>query len=132
MYLQRPSDHIRGNGCPVCRKSLGERKITHFLVSNEINYKPQYKFDNCKNIYPLPFDFYLPEYNTCIEFQGLQHYKPVKRFGGESGFKLLVERDKIKSSFCMENNIVLCIIKYTDNITEKLKSIVNEINNKNA
>jgi hypothetical protein len=30
-----------------------------------------------------PFDFYLPDYNLLIEFQGRQHYEAVEKFGGE-------------------------------------------------
>lgn len=30
----------------------------------------QHKFKNCRDIRPLPFDFYLPKLNTCIEYDG--------------------------------------------------------------
>lgn len=36
----------------------------------------------------LPFDFYLPYYNTCIEYDGVQHFKPIDYFGGEKEFEL--------------------------------------------
>jgi len=72
--------------------------------------------------YPLPFDFYLPDYNTCIEFNGKQHYEPIKYFGGIDYFKLINERDKIKSKYCNENNIRLIIIKYNENIINSLKN----------
>ena len=42
------------------------------------------------------FDFYLPELNTCIEFNGLQHYTPITYFGGENEFNKLKIRDEIK------------------------------------
>jgi protein-arginine kinase activator protein McsA len=49
----------------------------------------------------LPFDFYLPNLNTCIEYDGEQHYKPISTFGGEEGLRKQQLRDKIKE---LENN----------------------------
>jgi hypothetical protein len=86
VFNQTPHNHLKGNGCPICRESVGEKQIRQFLITNEIKFIRQYKFNDCRNILPLPFDFYLPEHNMCIEFQGRQHYIPVKQFGGVSGF----------------------------------------------
>jgi very-short-patch-repair endonuclease len=36
-----------------------------------------------KNMVINLIDFYLPDYNICIEYNGAQHYKPVKYWGGE-------------------------------------------------
>ena len=63
---------------------------------------------------PLPFDFYLFKYNILIEYQGEQHYKPRKKFGGEEGFKNTVIRDNIKKQYCKNNNIKLIEIPYTE------------------
>jgi hypothetical protein len=66
--------------------------------------------ENCKDKQKLPFDFYLPNYNICIEFNGEQHYKPIKWFGGEKTLEGIKKRDKIKMEYCQNNNIPLIII----------------------
>ncbi len=67
--------------CGCQNISHGEFYIKTILEENNIKFEPQYKFDNCKNKFKLPFDFYLPDYNMCIEYDGLQHYRPIERFG---------------------------------------------------
>lgn len=81
------------------------------------------KFDECKNKRHLPFDFYIPEQNLCIEFNGTQHYKMSTYFGEES-FKKTQINDEIKRNFCKENNVQLLIIKYDNNICNKLKYLL--------
>ena len=63
-------------GCLGIRtvKSKGESIIHHFLLKHNIAVQFQKRFEGCKNVIPLPFDFYLPDYNMCIEFNGRQHY----------------------------------------------------------
>ena len=119
-FKQTPNNHRLGNGCPICNESKGERKIRLWLEDNNINFEPQHKFDDCRNILPLPFDFYLPDLNLCIEYNGLQHYKAVTYFGGKDGFKQRQMNDKIKMEYCNNNNIPLLIIKYNDNILKRL------------
>jgi hypothetical protein len=123
-FEQRPSDHLRGNGCPICRESTGESKIREFLKSNKIKYIRQFKFKECKDKYPLPFDFYLPDLNMCIEFNGVQHYEYNPFFHrNENNFSLQQKRDKIKNIFCEDNNINLLVIKYSDDVN-KLEEII--------
>ena len=72
-FWQKPIDHLRKYGCPYCKKSTGEKIIYTILKKNKINFIEQKKFKDCRNKLPLPFDFYLPDYNLCIEYQGEQH-----------------------------------------------------------
>ena len=104
----------RGVYCPCCDGTRGEQYISDCLLTKKINFITQYKFDDCKNINPLPFDFYLPDYNICIEFQGKQHYEPVEYFGGEERYKEQIIRDNIKKQYCKDNNIILLEISYKD------------------
>ena len=99
-------------GCPICNESKGERIITTYLNNNNIKFKPQHRFDNCKFYYKLPFDFYLPQYNTLIEFDGIQHFEIVKHFGGLDAFIDRKIRDTVKNIYCKENNIKLIRIPY--------------------
>lgn len=113
--------------CPKCKNtSKGELRIEEFLLKNNIQFEKQKKFNNCKNRRALPFDFYLKELNICIEYDGIQHFKPVEYFGGENGLKITQQHDKIKNEYCSKNNIHLIRISYLDNISEKLNIIENQ------
>lgn len=61
--------------------------IRQLLRDYKVQYIPQYKFLDCKDQRPLPFDFYLPEYNTCIEYDGGQHFFPVNFSGEEAEYQ---------------------------------------------
>ena len=122
-FKQTPDKHLNvGHGCPNCKESKGEKEVKKILSENNIHYISQYKFENCKSKLKLPFDFYLPEHNICIEYNGEQHYKPIKFFGGIKNFKLQQKRDKIKEEYCLNNNIKLIKVKYTQRNINKFLS----------
>jgi hypothetical protein len=123
IFEQRASSHIEGYGCPTCKESNGEREIRLFLESKDITYITQHRFNDCKNIYPLPFDFYLPDLNSCIEFNGKQHYVHNHFFVSKKGFNELENRDNIKMEYCKNNNIPLIIIKYDESINKILTNL---------
>ena len=102
-----------GANCPSCNESHGERTISKILEKLFIKYESQKKFDGCKNINHLLFDFYLPKYNVCIEYDGEQHFKAIKFFGGNDALIKTQKRDKIKDEYCNKNNIHLLRIPYT-------------------
>lgn len=112
IFSQIASDHLRGSGCPKCNTSKGERYIIDYLLNNNINFLYQYKFEKCKNKKILIYDFFIPELNICIEFDGIQHYIPIDFFGGVDGFESLKINDDIKNNFCIENGIELYRIPY--------------------
>lgn len=129
-WFVTPNKLTQGRGCPSCysvKLSAGERYIKKVLLEKGIVFEQQKKFDECRNDKTnrlLKFDFYLPEYNTCIEFQGQQHYKPVLfRYGNketlekrkEEAEKIFLEnqkKDNIKKEFCKNNKIFLLEISY--------------------
>ena len=121
-FNQISNYHLHGNGCPICCESRGEYSIRKLLENNNIDFKARKIFNNCKNIRCLPFDFYLPNHNTCIEYDGIQHFEPIDFFGGEIALKSLKERDNIKTEYCKNNNINLLRIKFNENIKEKLNN----------
>jgi hypothetical protein len=128
-FEQRASHHLNGAGCPKCSISNSEKYIERQLILNKIDYSYQYRFCNCKNKISLPFDFYLPKYNICIEFDGTFHYEIKTTHGG---FDRLVKQkynDKIKTKYCNANNIRLYRIKYSDDLKNSLQDIFDYIKN---
>lgn len=125
-FKQIAMSHLIGQGCPICKESFGERNVRNWLEENNINFERQKKFDYCKNKRHLPFDFYIPQKNLCIEFNGIQHYQ-ISTYFGEESFKKTQINDKIKKDFCKENNIKLLIIKYNENISEVLKNFFKKL-----
>lgn len=119
-WFAKPNNILSGKGCPKCCSSKGERFVATYLKNNNIRFEEQYTFAECKNIKLLPFDFYIPDYNTCIEYDGIQHFEPRDYFGGQSAFEKTVKHDAIKSNYCLLNNIKLIRIKYDDNIVKVL------------
>ena len=115
-----PTNHLRGRGCPICKESKGEREIRKYLESNKIKYIREKRFIDCKYKRPLPFDFYLPEYNICIEYDGEQHFKKFRFELDNSILEFRMLKDAIKSNYCENNNIILIRISYLDNIISKL------------
>lgn len=104
--------HLSSCGCLL---SKGQILIAELLKENNISYVEEKWFNSLKSTAggALRFDFYLPEENVCIEFDGEQHYKMVNYFGGEKEFLKRQENDKIKNEWCKENHIPLIRIPYT-------------------
>lgn len=98
--------------CTKCSESKGEREVRMFLDKYEIKYVIQYRLSDCKFYYTLPFDFYLPDYNCCIEYDGEQHFEIFKYFGGLDKFIDTKIRDTVKNEYCKKNNIKLIRIPY--------------------
>lgn len=119
-FQQTPKHHYSGSGCPICNESKGEREIRFYLLNNKITFKPQHRFKDCKDIRPLPFDFYLPEQNICIEYDGEQHYIEKKIWGGVNGLNDRKRKDDIKTKYCIDKNITLIRLNETSKITQSL------------
>jgi len=118
VFLQTPNKHNQGSGCPKCYCSKGEEEIIKKLMSKRIFFEKNYSFDDCKDINCLPFDFYLPDYKICIEYDGIQHFKPIEFWGGENGLMYIKKHDKIKNDYCVNKNIKLLRIKYNEKISK--------------
>lgn len=125
-FWQRPANHLQGNGCPYCKETLGENKIRVFLMKNNITFEKEKTFDDCRNIRPLRFDFYLPLYNLCIEFDGSCHFKKTN-WNGEYTEEQLKEnlesyqhRDQIKNDYCKSHNITLLRFNNLKTVEEEL------------
>lgn len=117
-FKQTPVHHINCKcGCPKCNMSHGEQILLQYFIKNNIKYIEQYEVTvpstirKTKKIY---IDFYLPEYNTYIEYNGKQHYIMQEGFGGTLKFEQQVSRDIFLRNYCINNNIKLIEIPYTE------------------
>ena len=89
----------------------------------------QYRFNDCRKHIPLPFDFFLPKQNLCIEYDGEGHYIPINRnYNNEKSAEDILndikDRDNIKTTYCCINHIDLLRIPYWEfnNIENILKN----------
>ena len=121
VFKQSYTTHLKC-GCPKCNSSKGEMFIENYLLQNGVSFINQHSFIGCINKRRLKFDFYLPDYNICIEFDGIQHFKANTRFGYDS-FEKNIINDNIKNEWCLNNDVKLVRIKYSDNILDKLLNI---------
>lgn len=116
------SGNTRSCGCS--RKSLGERTIKEILEKNNISFCEQYSFSDLKgDVNPLKFDFAIfkeGQLKYLIEFQGKQHYEPIKYFGGQEQFIKQQKYDTKKREYCLKNKIPLIEISYAEKITDNL------------
>lgn len=122
------------NGCSRCpdcaqKESSGERKVRKYLESQNYIYEKEKRFKDCKDINTLPFDFYVPQFNLIIEFDGIQHFKENKNWGP---LEYVQKHDAIKNEYCKNKHIHLLRIPYTqinyveEIISQKIKEITIE------
>jgi len=129
-FEQRADHHLQGQGCPKCNNSKGEQLVSNTLTKMNLQFKQQFKSEKCQNIKKMPFDFCVKINNKkgfLIEYQGEQHYKPVKYSNkmsdekAEEIFLGIKARDKMKRVYARKNNIPLLIISY------KQKDIIDKL-----
>lgn len=123
--------HGRVQSCG-CLNSIMNSKIAQLLTELNINYIKEKIFNDCKDNKNLRFDFYLPDDNICIEYDGEQHFNAVKYWGGQEGLKNRQYKDEIKNQYCKNNNISLIRLNYLekDKINkEYLFDIIKDIKN---
>ncbi len=105
--------------------SNGERLIRELLKQRDIEFEEQKRFKTCVNKSQLPFDFYIPHLSTLIEFDGMQHFRPIDLFGGEEGFIQRQVNDSIKNEWAKNNNFKLIRIRFDE--IDNVESILNTI-----
>lgn len=108
-----------------CLRSVGEANIQSILIKNNIIFEKEKAFNdlvNPKTKRKLHYDFYLPDYNRIIEFDGTQHQKSTGGWNTEEHLLYLQQLDKIKNDYALNNHISLVRIPYKEknNITLEL------------
>lgn len=100
--------------------SFGEMTIYRLLTQFDISFEVQKRFKAIKSKKSLPFDFYLPDFNLVIEYQGIQHFTESHRKKNESLEKIQL-RDELKRIGAKENNLhYLAINKTLEKDIEKV------------
>lgn len=103
--------HVTSCGCV---KSVAEKELQQYLESNNISFKTQFKFHDCRRINPLPFDFAIFDSDRLmflIELDGIQHFYEQPNM---SNLDYVQQNDSIKTNYCESNNIQLLRIPYYD------------------
>jgi hypothetical protein len=120
LFFQTPNKHLVGRGCPECKESEGEIEIKRYLNKHHVEFFAEKRFSDCRDIKPLSFDFYLPHFNTVIEFDGIQHFYPtafsykVSKAKIKENFDKVKKHDKLKEDYCNKKDICLIRISYKD------------------
>ena len=89
------------------------------MNDSELTFKQEFVINTCRDILPLPFDFWIKKYNVLVEIDGQQHEHPVQ-FGNMTKeesiitFNLLKKHDKIKTNYCLQYSIPLLRLSYKE------------------
>ncbi len=115
----------KGAWCPRCNESRGERFVGEYLTKNNIDYEREKRING-------GYRFDLANFNDkwTIEYDGVQHFKPVDFFGGEKALEGTKKRDAIKNNYCVENGISLLRISCSSkNVERQLDLFFSSVNN---
>jgi len=122
-------------GCKYCKMTSGEFRIKSVLENLDIKFTPQKKFDDCKDLGYLFFDFYfcIDNKEYIIEYDGRQHFLPI--FGHndkerQERLEFTQKHDEMKNLYCENHNINLLRISY-DTPYQNIQSIIENFIKKN-
>jgi hypothetical protein len=133
-FWQTPNKYLSGNECPECndRKNKHECKLWRNLQEKYANENIIHEYHNKEILGRKSIDIYFPGRKIGIEYQGGQHFRPVKYFGGYNKFLEIAKRDKEKYDECTNNGIKLFYYtdetwNVTDNYIDKVYTNFNEL-----
>lgn len=124
-FFVTPDKHLTGIGCPKCSNTMscGERKIQNYLMKCGIKFTREKSFPDLIGRTPnsrLRYDFFLPDYNVLVEYDGQHHFSPI-RIKGRLTTAQSIEKhratkrnDKKKNRYAAKKGIALLRIKYTE------------------
>lgn len=115
-FWQTPHSHMKGVGCPLCSKeqNINETLLYQYLNENldtEVVREAKFDWLGLKSL-----DLYIPKLKVAIEYQGEQHFEPIKFYGGVKSYNGTVARDIEKYNLCKENGVKLFYFSKAKNI----------------
>jgi very-short-patch-repair endonuclease len=114
VFNSTPHRILRGVGCPVCKTSKGERAILFWLRDNNIEHIWQHRVIKHIGEGHFIYDFYLPQHDCLIEYDGRQHFIEIEAWGGAKSLKNIQRIDKLKDEYAELNDLKMLRIQYTD------------------
>ena len=93
-----------------------------------ISFIPQYCLPLQNHNYLIDFVIEFENKQFFIEYNGLQHYKPIEFFGGNKSFLRQCKRDYEVQEYCKLNNIELLEISYELPFEEIEKTLIEHFN----
>jgi len=114
MFKQKPIIHLDQRcGCPKCTASRGEMETKQWLNENNIIYVQQKKFSDLVYKKQLSYDFFLPDYNILVEYNGIQHYRnvPLLQWSNDK-LETIKKRDALKREYAKEKGLRLIVVPY--------------------
>lgn len=129
-FQQQLSNYIKGvRGCILCRResSRFQKQVFNQLkkMFSEEDIELEKKYEDCKNIYQLRFDFFIKSKNLLIECDGIQHFTSQQHWGGEEGLKIRIINDQIKNEYTKKNKINFARIGFYEH--DKIKEVLEQI-----
>jgi len=128
-FDQKAYVHLQGHGCSICNNSKLEIHLRKLLLKNKIEFTQNKRYNDCRNVLPLPFDFHLTSQDILIECDGIQHRKPIDHFGGKERLIYQKTNDGIKNKYCEDTDIKLLRVNSFKEINDLLNEQIG--NNKN-
>ena len=115
-WLVSHSNHVsRASGCPKCASSIGHELVREVLQTLDVDFVEEAKVRGGGR---LRFDFSLPSFSLLIEYDGMQHFRPIDLFGGESAFKRQRLRDRRKKELARKNGYKLLRVTYRQSASD--------------
>lgn len=108
----------KDSGCPICAIKLNVSEVEMLDLIKQIfpgvdvkyRYKPKW-------LLRMELDVFIPSINVGLEYQGVQHFKPIDFFGGEETFIEQVKRDKLKKEICQSKGVTLIEVFYDESLS---------------
>lgn len=135
-YFQKATRKIRNIIENEVRVKFGFKKVGEAWANETLLYQLVCEIFPKEKIYRhyrpdflefLELDIFIPRLNIGIEYQGIQHFKPVDHWGGKASLEQVIKRDKKKKKLCDLNNVNLVIFYYYEELSREL--VENKIKN---
>lgn len=120
----------------LVRENKGLQKIGEGWVSETLLYRQiEAALPNdevCQHSSPAflgsqHYDVYIPKYKIALEYQGVQHTRPVEYFGGEEAYQKGLERDARKKRISTENSVYLIEVFPGYELADVVRDIIDHL-----